>query len=71
MRRQLLKKICVLRRNDAGAQLVELAIVLPVLLMLFGAAAEFGRYYYEYTTLAKASRSAARSARSNRRPGSA
>ena len=35
MRRKLLKKICFLTRNDAGVQLVELAIVLPVLLMLF------------------------------------
>ena len=60
MRPKLLKKICFLTRNDAGVQLVELAIVLPVLLMLFGAAAEFGRYFYEYTTLAKASRAAAR-----------
>jgi Flp pilus assembly protein TadG len=60
MRRKLLKKICFLTRNDAGVQLVELAIVLPVLLMLFGAAAEFGRYFYEYTTLAKASRAAVR-----------
>jgi Flp pilus assembly protein TadG len=60
MRRQLLKKICFLKRDDAGVQLVELAIVLPVLLMLFGAAAEFGRYFYEYTTLAKSSRAAAR-----------
>jgi len=60
MQRKLLKKICFLTRNDAGVQLVELAIVLPVLLMLFGAAAEFGRYYYEYTTLAKSSRAAAR-----------
>jgi len=60
MRRQLPKKICFLKRNEAGVQLVELAIVLPVLLMLFGAAAEFGRYFYEYTTLAKASRTAVR-----------
>jgi Flp pilus assembly protein TadG len=60
MRRQLLKKICFVRRNEAGVQLVELAIVLPVLLMLFGAAAEFGRYFYEYTTLAKSSRAAVR-----------
>jgi Flp pilus assembly protein TadG len=60
MRRQLLKKICFVTRNEAGVQLVELAIVLPVLLMLFGAAAEFGRYFYEYTTLAKASRVAVR-----------
>jgi len=60
MRRKLLKKICFLTRNDAGVQLVELAIVLPVLLLLFGAAAEFGRYFYEYTTLAMSSRAAAR-----------
>ena len=60
MRRKLLRKTCFLTRNDSGVQLVELAIVLPVLLMLFGAAAEFGRYFYEYTTLAKASRVAAR-----------
>jgi hypothetical protein len=41
-------------------QLVELAIVLPILLLLFAAAAEFGRYFYEYTTLAKGTRMAAR-----------
>jgi Flp pilus assembly protein TadG len=48
------------RRNEAGVQLVEVAIVIPVLLMLFGAVAEFGRYFYEYTTLAKAARVGAR-----------
>jgi Flp pilus assembly protein TadG len=45
-----------LGRNERGVQLAELAIVLPVLLILFGATAEFGRYFYEYTTLAKAAR---------------
>ncbi len=44
------------RRDERGLQLVEVAIVIPVFLMLFGATAEFGRYFYEYTTLAKASR---------------
>jgi Flp pilus assembly protein TadG len=39
---------------------VELAIVLPVFVLLFAATAEFGRYFYEYTTLAKASRAGAR-----------
>jgi len=39
---------------------VELAIVLPLMLMLFGAAAEFGRFFYEYSTLAKATRVGAR-----------
>lgn len=46
--------------EERGAQLVELAIVLPIFLMLFGAAAEFGRYFYEYTTLDKAARAASR-----------
>jgi hypothetical protein len=46
--------------EERGAQLVELAIVLPIFLMLFGAAAEFGRYFYEYTTLDKAVRAGSR-----------
>ena len=40
--------------------MVELAIVIPILLMMFGAVAEFGRYFYEYTTLAKGARVGAR-----------
>src|ERR1700752_5225770 len=44
------------RRDERGLQLVEVAIVIPVFLMMFGAVAQFGRYFYEYTTLAKASR---------------
>ena len=45
---------------ERGTQLVELAIVLPVMLALFGATAEFGRFFYTYATLAKATRAAAR-----------
>ncbi|MGH9874036.1 MAG: TadE/TadG family type IV pilus assembly protein [Pyrinomonadaceae bacterium] len=48
------------RRDERGVQLVELAIVIPIFVMLFAATAEFGRYFYEYTTLAKASRAGAR-----------
>ena len=48
------------RRNEEGIQLVELAIVIPILLLMFAAVAEFGRYFYEYTTLAKAARVGAR-----------
>jgi hypothetical protein len=44
------------RRDERGVQLVEIAIVIPIMLMMFGAVAEFGRYFYEYTTLAKAAR---------------
>jgi hypothetical protein len=47
-------------RNERGVQLAELAIVLPILALVFAATAEFGRYFYEYTTLAKAARVGAR-----------
>ena len=48
------------RRDDRGLQLVEVALVIPIMLLLFGAVAEFGRYFYEYTTAAKAARVGAR-----------
>ena len=48
------------RRDEQGVQLVEVAIVIPLLLMMFAAVGEFGRYFYEYTTLAKAARVGAR-----------
>jgi Flp pilus assembly protein TadG len=44
------------RRDERGLQLVEVTIVIPIFLILFAATAEFGRYFYEYTTLAKAAR---------------
>lgn len=47
-------------RSESGTQLVELAIVLPLLLVLFGAVAEFGRFFYTYQTLTKATRAGAR-----------
>jgi Flp pilus assembly protein TadG len=48
------------RRDERGVQLIETAIVVPIMLVLFAGVAEFGRYFYEYTTLAKASRLGAR-----------
>jgi Flp pilus assembly protein TadG len=57
---RMIGSISRLAREERGAQLVELAIVLPIFLMLFGAAAEFGRYFYEYTTLDKAVRAGSR-----------
>lgn len=47
-------------KDERGIQLVELAIVVPIFVLLFATTAEFGRYFYEYTTLAKASRAGAR-----------
>lgn len=48
------------RRDERGVQLLELAIVVPILLLLFAAVAEFGLFFYEYSTVAKASRVGAR-----------
>ena len=48
------------RRDERGTQLAEASIILPIFLILFAATAEFGRYFYEYTTLAKAARVGAR-----------
>lgn len=46
--------------SERGVQLAELAIVLPLFLILFAATAEFGRFFYEYSTLAKAARAGSR-----------
>jgi hypothetical protein len=47
-------------RRDSGAALAELAILVPFLVLLVAAVSEFGRFFEDYTTLAKATRSAAR-----------
>jgi len=53
-------RIARLAGDERGIQLAELAIVIPILVLLFAATAEFGRFFYEYTTLAKATRNGAR-----------
>jgi Flp pilus assembly protein TadG len=40
--------------------MAEMAIVLPLFLILFATTAEFGRFFYEYSTLAKAARAGSR-----------
>lgn len=52
--------LTLFRRDEKGVQLVELAIVLPILMVLCGGVVEFGRYFYEYTTAAKGARAGAR-----------
>ena len=62
MLRRLRRRLTIrgLAKDERGVQLAELAIVLPILLILLASTAEFGRFFYEYTTLAKATRIGAR-----------
>jgi len=43
-----------LARREDGSSIIELAIMFPILLILFVGTAELGRLFYTYTTLAKA-----------------
>jgi len=49
----------LLRREDGGA-LAELAILVPFLAVMLGGVCEFGRYFQNYDTVAKATRTASR-----------
>jgi Flp pilus assembly protein TadG len=57
---KLVRKLQSLFRREDGTQMIEFAIVFPVLLLLFAGTAELGRLFYTYTTLAKATRGGAR-----------
>jgi hypothetical protein len=47
-------------RREDGTQMIEFALVFPVLILLFAGTTELGRLFYTYTTLAKATRAGAR-----------
>ena len=47
-------------QNENGGTLAELAILVPILVLMLAAISEFGRYFQTYSTLAKSTRSAAR-----------
>ena len=49
-----------MKRNQDGVALVEFALILPLLLLLTFTTTEFGRALYQYNTLAKSVRDAAR-----------
>lgn len=56
------EKIRRFSKREHGTQMVELAVALPLMLLLFGGLAEFGRFFYTYTTLTNAVRAGARHA---------
>lgn len=47
-------------KNDCGANLAEFAIIVPFLAVMLAAITEVGRFFQTYTTLSKATRTAAR-----------
>jgi hypothetical protein len=49
-------------KKENGTQLLELAIALPVMLVLLAAVGEFGRFFYTYSALTNAVRAGARHA---------
>ena len=58
--RRLNQIVPALIKSERGSSVVELAIVFPILLLLFAGTAEIGRLFYTYTTLAKATKMGAR-----------
>ena len=60
MRSVIFQKLRCFIKHDKGAALAELAILVPFLILLVAAVAEFGRFFQKYTTLSKATRTATR-----------
>jgi Flp pilus assembly protein TadG len=60
MLRYLKNRIGRTVRREDGSSTIELAIVFPILLILFVGTAELGRLFYTYTTLAKGTNVGAR-----------
>jgi hypothetical protein len=58
--KSLIWKLNRLIRHERGAAMAELAIMVPILVLLLAAVCEFGRFFQQYTTLAKSTRTAAR-----------
>lgn len=56
----VLQKLHCFIRQERGASMAELAIMVPILILLLAAVADFGRFFQQYTTLAKSTRTAAR-----------
>jgi Flp pilus assembly pilin Flp len=56
----IIQRLLRFTRRENGAALAELAILVPFLVIMLAAVAEFGRFFQTYTTLAKATRASAR-----------
>jgi Flp pilus assembly protein TadG len=61
--RELLDRFRKLRRlvsDDSGGTLAEMALTVPLLIVLLAGVSEIGRYFQAYTTMSKSTRAAAR-----------
>jgi Flp pilus assembly protein TadG len=56
----LKKRLSRIAKSERGSSMIELAIIFPILLILFVGTAELGRLFFTYTTLAKATNVGAR-----------
>jgi Flp pilus assembly protein TadG len=54
------KKLRHVVRDDSGGTLAEMALTVPLLIVLLAGVAEIGRYFQTYTTMVKSTRAAAR-----------
>src|SRR5918999_5147780 len=57
---RIIRRARHLAENESGGTLAELAILLPLLMVMVGAVAELGRFFQTYATLSKATRASAR-----------
>ncbi len=56
----IMKRIRNLVHSESGGALAELALMVPFLAVMLAGVSEFGRFFQNYTTVAKGTRSAAR-----------
>lgn len=55
-----LRKLRFLLKDESGGTLAEMALTVPLLIVLLAGVSEIGRYFQTYTTMAKSTRAAAR-----------
>jgi hypothetical protein len=54
------RKLRSLVKDESGGTLAEMALTMPLLIILLAGVSEIGRYFQAYTTMAKSTRAAAR-----------
>lgn len=54
------RKLHILVKDESGGTLAEMALTVPLLIVLLAGVSEIGRYFQSYTTLTKSTRAAAR-----------